>query len=360
MVIEERATSGTSWNYWTNKAWGVNLGNWLILERWMGGQAFEAAGSNGQDEWTLSKSTSNAAAILKQHWDSWVTEDDFRKLARAKVNHVRIPVGFWAFITPDAGEPYVHQGQKAQIERILDYCSTYQMYALIDLHGLPGSQNGEAHSGHNSGRIEFFTKHNIDRSLRTVQAVVDWVNHLDERRKSRIAGIEVANEPKPNNEDQEATLKNYYRQAYKIITASTFRLPMIFHDAFRGPAYWKGFFPSSANAVLDLHPYWAFPPANDKTAILSQICDKKPNHESFSLPVLYGEWSLASGVSRSDEWMRQFLDTQVSVYKSGNAAGAVFWSLKNTINSDAWSFEQLMDENIINAATFEHHPKARC
>lgn len=27
------AQSGTAWNYWTMKAWGANLGNWLVLEK---------------------------------------------------------------------------------------------------------------------------------------------------------------------------------------------------------------------------------------------------------------------------------------------------------------------------------------
>lgn len=27
------AQSGTEWNYWSMKAWGANLGNWLVLER---------------------------------------------------------------------------------------------------------------------------------------------------------------------------------------------------------------------------------------------------------------------------------------------------------------------------------------
>lgn len=30
---------------------------------------------------------------LEHHWDSWITEDDFRAIAGAGLNTVRIPVG---------------------------------------------------------------------------------------------------------------------------------------------------------------------------------------------------------------------------------------------------------------------------
>jgi glucan 1,3-beta-glucosidase len=351
---------GTAWNYWSNKAFGPNLGNWLVLERWMGSDVFDQANSNAQDEWTLSANVPNAATLLKQHWDSWVTEADFKTMASVKVNHIRIPVGYWAFITPAQGEPYVSQGQKAQIERILGYCATYKINAIIDLHGLPGSQNGEAHSG-KIGDKGFFTTNNINRGLQTVQAVVDWMNGLDNTLKHQISGIESANEPRPDGDAQYTMLRDYYQRAYAIISASSYKVPMLFHDAFRGPAYWNDFLPAPANAVLDLHPYWAFPPATDPGTILNQICDKRSGDNNFHLPVLYGEWSLASGVSGGgSSWQRQFMDTQVSVYQQGNAAGAVFWALKNDINSDAWSFEQLVQEGIINDGTFSLHTNAKC
>jgi len=155
MTKSASAQSGTDWNYWTMKAWGANLGNWLVLERWMDHTIFNQYAPNAEDEWTFCQHASNPAQALQNHWNTFITEADFQMLASVNANHVRIPVGFWAFIQPDAGEPYVSYGQKAQLERILGYCSRYNIHAIIDLHGLPGSQNGEAHSGR-IGAIEFF------------------------------------------------------------------------------------------------------------------------------------------------------------------------------------------------------------
>lgn len=354
--VDKRAA--TAYDYKTTKAWGANLGNWLVLERWMDPSFFNQYAPSAQDEWTFCQKASDPTKALQDHWNSWVTEDDFKQLQAVKVNHVRIPVGYWAFIKPDAGEPYVTTGQKAQLERILGYCNTYGIHAVIDLHGLPGSQNGEMHSGH-IGSINFYTDYNIQRSLKTVQAVVDWMNGLDATLKRRIASIEVVNEPHTSGTAQLNVLKNYYQKAYEIITASPYKVPMMFHDAFQGLSAWKGFLPGNANAVIDLHPYYAFPPNSDQNSIISDICNTKSSAKAFHLPVFFGEWSLASGVSSSGSWLRKMMDTQISVYK-GSGAGGTFWSLKNKINSNAWSLQQLISEGAVNDASFSLHSDAQC
>lgn len=346
---------GYEYNYWTTKAWGANLGNWLILERWMDSSIFDTYAPYANDEWTFCQQASNPAQTLQDHWNNWVTEDDFKILESVNANHIRIPVGYWAFIPTDNGEPYVTYGQKAQIERILGYCNTYKIYAIIDLHGLPGSQNGNDHSGH-IGPIEFYTDYNIQRGLSTIQAVVDWINSLDNTLKSRIASIEVVNEPIVSKKKLE-TLKRFYSNAFNIINSSN--LTMMFHDAFQGLGAWSNFLLPPANAVIDLHPYYDFPPDHDAASIIKGICGTRPSARNFPIPIVFGEFSLASGVKSSDTWLRKMMDTQVSVYK-GAGAGGTFWAMKNNNNSSLWSFEQLVKEGIINSETFSLHTNAQC
>lgn len=40
---------------------------------------------------------SDACSRLQSHWASWITADDFRQIRAAGLNHVRIPIGYWAF-----------------------------------------------------------------------------------------------------------------------------------------------------------------------------------------------------------------------------------------------------------------------
>ncbi|KAI8880614.1 glycoside hydrolase family 5 protein [Backusella circina FSU 941] len=353
-IAEKR--NGTGFNFWTTKAWGTNLGNWLILEKWMDSTIFDTYAPNATDEWSFCQQASNPEAALTNHWNSFVNESDFKMLASVGVNLVRVPVGYWAFIKPASGEPYVSTGQKAQIERILGYCEKYGMYAVIDLHGLPGSQNGNDHSGHGNGVIDFYTNYNVQRGLNTIQAIVKWMNGLDPNLKKRIASIQSANEPTVSAKTL-PILKKYYKDAYNIINNSAFKVPMMFHDAFQGLDAWNGVFSDSANAVIDYHSY--FTDSSDASSLLGDICNLKSAVSGYYLPVFFGEWSLATGVASSASWLRQLMDTQVSVYKNAGVGGT-FWALKNKINSDVWSFEQLIGEGYINNGTFSLYTNAKC
>ena len=145
---------------------GVALGNWLVLEQWMNEVRpfrrrislfaaqcliqpwFNASANNNAsviDEWNFMLAIGdNATAVMHEHYATWVTEADIEALHEAGANHLRIPVGFWAFIPTIAPEPYLSQGgQLEYLENVLAWAYARKMYAIIDLHALPGSQNGE-------------------------------------------------------------------------------------------------------------------------------------------------------------------------------------------------------------------------
>ena len=74
---------------------GVNLGGWLVLERWMTPGLFRASGE--EDEIWLHRSTDPAELerLLRRHRDTYITEDDFRAISAHGLNLVRIPVPFF-------------------------------------------------------------------------------------------------------------------------------------------------------------------------------------------------------------------------------------------------------------------------
>ena len=98
---------------------------------------------------------------LKAHWDTWITEEDFAAIAAAgyvsydvsicfhlvdefvlflSLNHVRLPIGYWAWeVGP--GEPYI-QGQLPYLRNAVNWARAHNLKLVLDLHGVPGSQNG--------------------------------------------------------------------------------------------------------------------------------------------------------------------------------------------------------------------------
>lgn len=125
-----------------NKIIGVSLGNWLTLERWMDEDWFTGWAPNAQDEWTFINDLGKekAAEVLNDHWSSWVVESDLDLMQAHGVNALRIPLGFWTFIPTQGDEPYINTTQLVHLNNMLGWLYKRGMRALLDLHGMPGSQ----------------------------------------------------------------------------------------------------------------------------------------------------------------------------------------------------------------------------
>ena len=71
---------------------GVNLGNWLVLEKWMSPALFEGTGA--QDEYYLPRWLSREVyeARIRIHRSEYITERDFAAIRAMGMEAVRIPV----------------------------------------------------------------------------------------------------------------------------------------------------------------------------------------------------------------------------------------------------------------------------
>ena len=87
------------------------------------------------DEYTFTQTLGKTAAQnqLTQHWASWITQDDFNEIAAVGLNHVRIPIGYWA-LNPLDGDPYV-QGQLPFLDQAIGWARTAGLKLMLDLHG---------------------------------------------------------------------------------------------------------------------------------------------------------------------------------------------------------------------------------
>ena len=78
---------------------GVNLGNWLVLEKWMDPEPFVRTAED--DEIWMHRthgalwSERNLAEELRRHRDAYITLEDFRVIADHGLNLVRIPIPYF-------------------------------------------------------------------------------------------------------------------------------------------------------------------------------------------------------------------------------------------------------------------------
>ena len=70
---------------------------------------------------------------MSQHWNSFITANDFQQISAAGMNHVRIPIGYWA-VVPQEGEPYV-QGQLDVLDQAIGWARDAGLKVIVDLHG---------------------------------------------------------------------------------------------------------------------------------------------------------------------------------------------------------------------------------
>jgi len=127
------------------KVRGVNLGGWLVLERWMTPGLFE--GVTGADETSFCVELGEAARErLTRHWSTFITEEDLAWLAGIGISAVRIPVGHWIFGPPypyhekygASQHPYVEGGLDV-LDSAFEWAERHGLLVIVDLHAAPGS-----------------------------------------------------------------------------------------------------------------------------------------------------------------------------------------------------------------------------
>jgi hypothetical protein len=171
----------------------VNLGGWLVLEEWMVPSLFQ--GVNGAiDEWTFCDILKgDAQSLLEKHWATWITESDFATIKSYGLNHVRIPIGYWAFEnSADYGEPYL-QGQENYLDSAIGWARENGLVVWIDLHGVPGSQNGYDNSGR-QGPVQWpYSQDYITRAKSVLQTISS--KYTTDEYSDVVGAIELVNEP---------------------------------------------------------------------------------------------------------------------------------------------------------------------
>ena len=76
---------------------GVNLGNWLVLEKWMEPALFEGYPAEDEDTLATVAPKDQLAQRIRHHRDTYITEQDFREIAACGMNLVRLPVPYTVF-----------------------------------------------------------------------------------------------------------------------------------------------------------------------------------------------------------------------------------------------------------------------
>ncbi len=249
---------------------GVNLGNWLVLEKWMSPVLFE--GTTAENEHMLPEQLSREVyeARIRVHRREYILERDFASIRRMGMNAVRIPVPYFIF-----GDRPPFLGCVEELDRAFSWAEKYGLKVLIDLHTAPLGQN-DFDNGGICGVCRW------SQTPEEVAYVLEVLERFAKRygQKEALFGIEPINEPitKPmwdlmdvpsrypavDRELAEGSapntlefLRQFYEDAYDRLRSHMARDKwVVFHDGFQMKA-WKDFLtrPEFRNVMLDTHLY---------------------------------------------------------------------------------------------------------
>lgn len=251
------------WAYGTMPIRGVNLGGWLSVEPFITPSLFSNYKENQGvvDEYTLTKELgpSQAAKLLEKHYALFITEQDFKDVQAAGFDHVRIPFSYWA-ITTYPGDPYVPKISWRYLLRSIEYARKYGLRVNLDLHALPGSQNGWNHSGR-QGNIGWL---NGDDGALNGQRSLDLHTQLSKffsqpRYKNVIVIYGLVNEPRMSALSVDDVI-TWTTSAVDIVRNNGIQQLIAFGDGFLGLPKWQGKLQGIQGLVLDAHQYVIFNP----------------------------------------------------------------------------------------------------
>ncbi|KAH7101605.1 glycoside hydrolase family 5 protein [Auriculariales sp. MPI-PUGE-AT-0066] len=366
---------------------GVNLGGWLVLEPWITPSIFDNTGdSRVVDEYTYGQyvAAATAKSVLANHWNTFITEDDFVQIKAAGLNHVRLPIGFWAWDV-SGGEPYI-QGQLPYLTKAVTWAGNQGLKVIVDLHGAPGSQNGFDNSGRRGDPPLWATQQSyIDRT----NAIIKKLAAQFVGQTSVVPTIAALNEPAGHKSSQLlAAAKQYWYDSYGNIrypygNSTQGNTALMIHTAFQPLTYWNGFMGKDTGkegVLMDTHIYQMFSNngwARNDSAHISNACSNSAQLSGFTTVwTIVGEWTTAgndcakylngrgngarydgtlSGYTKVGNctgftgtgstfsssyktFLRQMFEAQTITFEN-NARGWIYWTWKTEV-TDEWSYKK--------------------
>lgn len=222
----------------------------------------------------------------------------------AGLNHVRIPIGYWAYDV-SAGEPYI-QGQAEYLDRAIGWARNHGIKVMIDLHGAPGSQNGYDNSGQRGEARWASDSNNVLRTKNVLEQLSK--KYSDPSYWQVVTALALLNEPATYLSEEVLRVTHQFNyDAYGAArypwapegSASKSGLALVVHDGFQPVSYFDNYLnePNFESVILDHHQYTVFSDAENQLSDqdrLNTICGKAPEFSSSQLWLVVGEWSLAA------------------------------------------------------------------
>ncbi len=178
---------------------GINLGNWMLMETWMNAipeYTIDWAHYDTLELLTEKFGEEKTAELMRVYQEIFITEADIEQIEKLGFNCVRVPFWYRNFMYEDGKwltENLDENPGFKTLDWLIEACGKHGIYVILDMHGAPGGQSMN-HSTGKAGRNLLYT----DESC--MQAAEKLWKTIAERYKesSVVAAYDLLNEPQNN------------------------------------------------------------------------------------------------------------------------------------------------------------------
>ncbi len=322
---------------------GYNIGGWMNMENFLTGYP----GTESQHRRALRRVLGPElyGAFFEEFMAVFFDEADARYLASLGLNSVRVPFNYRHFEDDDHPFELKDEGF-ALLDRAIAHCERSGLYAVLDFHALPGSQNQHWHSDNETHKAGFWMyRHFQDRVVHLWETLAARY-----RGNATVAGYNIMNEPA---DPEGATIKPFYD---RVVEAVRHVDPghIIFLDGNRYATDFSAFAdaPVYPNTVYTAHdyalpgfvyggPYPGFTKGTyvDKDQVEEAFLRRTEFMRATGTPIWIGEFGpVFTGDPERDEQKYQLLADQLDIYRRHGAGWAI------------WAYKDVGAEGLVSAA----------
>ena len=310
---------------------GFGLGGWMNMENFITGYA----GTESQQRRALRSVLGDEGyeRFFARFLSVFFTDRDAAFLQDLGLNSVRIPFNYRHFESDDAPFEIRAEGFRL-LDSVVDACARHGIYAILDLHAVPGAQNQHWHSDNPTQWAHFWGQRQFQ------DRVVNLWEHIADHYRGNpwVAGYNPVNEP---GDALGTTIGPFYRRLESAIRAVD---PghILFLDGNRYSTQFDQLGDPLPNCVYTAHDY-ALPGFVDGGPYpgisRGQYIDRDRIEETFlarteymrdsGTPIWVGEFGpVYTGDPEKDAQRRRLLEDQLEIFERYDASWAL-WTYKD-------------------------------
>jgi aryl-phospho-beta-D-glucosidase BglC (GH1 family) len=227
-------------------------------------------------------------ALRTTYADHQITEADVERLASLGLNFVRLPIWYRELEEDTAQGPRFRQAGWDRVDRFMSWARAHKVYVLLDLHGAPGGQSVQWHSGLANGGHLWTRPDCIARTTNLWSAIA---RHFAD--DPHVMGYDLLNEP--GNFASVDDYRGVHDALYKAIRAVDPKHVVVIEDGYQPPERlaspkemgWE-------NAMFSVHLYPGGSTATEYgQRIEGSVTSLNSGWARFDCPLLLGEFNSA-------------------------------------------------------------------